>query len=113
MNDALSIVQAFVHEFQTLGNEQVAQQLLAPDFVDHTPFPGFGGGREDEEGLRASQKIYWGNDATAPGAFGLWWPWGDGTTISLRIGLHHLDEPKQRYPRLRDVFGIPQAPGPA
>ena len=47
MNDALSIVQAFVHEFQTLGNEQVAQQLLAPDFVDHTPFPGFGGGRED------------------------------------------------------------------
>jgi len=61
-------------------------------------------------GLRTSQKIYWGTDATAPGAFGLWWPWGDGTTISLRIGLHHLDEPKRRYPRLRDVFGIPQAP---
>jgi hypothetical protein len=42
--------------------------------------------------------------------FGLWWPWGDGSTVSLRIGLHDVDLPKQRYPRLRDVFGIPQAP---
>ena len=30
----------------------------------------------------------------APGAFGLWWPWGDGTTVSLRIGLHDVDFPK-------------------
>jgi hypothetical protein len=29
----------------------------------------------------------------------------------LRVGLHGLDQPKVRYPRLRDVFGIPQAPG--
>jgi len=42
----------------------------------------------------------------------LWWPWGDGTTVTLRIGLHGLDQPKVRYPRLRDVFGIPQAPNP-
>jgi hypothetical protein len=61
-------------------------------------------------GLRASQLLYWGGGADAPGAFGLWWPWGDGTTVSLRIGLHDVDLPKQRYPRLRDVFGIPQAP---
>ena len=61
-------------------------------------------------GLRAGQKVFWGADELAPGAFGLWWPWGDGTTVSIRIGLHHLDEPKRRYPRLRDVFGIPQAP---
>jgi hypothetical protein len=64
-------------------------------------------------GLRASQQLLWGGDADGPGAFGLWWPWGDGTTVTLRIGLHGLDQPKVRYPRLRDVFGIPQAPGPA
>jgi hypothetical protein len=64
-------------------------------------------------GLRAAQQLLWGGDADGPGAFGLWWPWGDGTTVTLRIGLHGLDQPKVRYPRLREVFGIPQAPGPA
>src|SRR5262249_53857537 len=62
-------------------------------------------------GLRASQLLFWGGSAGAPGAFGLWWPWGDGNTVSLRIGLHDVDLPKERYPRLRDVFGIPHAPG--
>jgi hypothetical protein len=64
-------------------------------------------------GVRSSQLIFWGGAEGAPGAFGLWWPWGDGTTVSLRIGLHDLDLPKERYPRLRDVFGIPQATGAA
>jgi hypothetical protein len=64
-------------------------------------------------GLRASQELLWGGDADGAGAFGLWWPWGDGTTVTLRIGLHGLDQPKVRYPRLRDVFGIPQASGAA
>ncbi|HVV15838.1 MAG TPA: hypothetical protein VHH90_01440 [Polyangia bacterium] len=63
-------------------------------------------------GLRASQQLLWGGPPNGPGAFGLWWPWGDGTTVTLRIGLHHLDLPKVRYPRLRDLFGIPQAAGP-
>jgi hypothetical protein len=63
-------------------------------------------------GVRSSQLLLWGGAPGAPGAFGLWWPWGDGTTVSLRIGLHDVDIPKERYPRLRDVFGIPQAPGP-
>jgi hypothetical protein len=61
-------------------------------------------------GLRASQRLYFGGAVGEPGAFGLWWPWGDGTTVSLRIGLHDVDAPKERYPRLRDIFGIPQAP---
>ena len=64
-------------------------------------------------GVRASQELLWGGEADGPGAFGLWWPWGDGTTVTLRIGLHGVDLPKQRYPRLRDVFGIPQATAPA
>lgn len=64
-------------------------------------------------GLRATQLLFWGGSVQddTPGAFGLWWPWGDGTTVSLRIGLHDVDIPKERYPRLRDVFGIPQLSG--
>jgi hypothetical protein len=60
-------------------------------------------------GVRSAQLLFWGGAPGSPGAFGLWWPWGDGTTVSLRIGLHDLDQPKERYPRLRDIFGIPQA----
>jgi len=61
-------------------------------------------------GVRAAQQLLWNGAADGPGAFGLWWPWGDGTTVTLRVGLHHLDLPKVRYPRLRDIFGIPQSP---
>jgi hypothetical protein len=32
--------------------------------------------------------------------------------VSLRIGLHDIDLPKVRYPKLRDIFGVPQAPPP-
>ena len=64
-------------------------------------------------GVRAAQLLFWGGGDSGPGAFGLWWPWGDGTTVSLRIGLHDVDLPKERYPRLRDIFGIPQATGQA
>jgi hypothetical protein len=64
-------------------------------------------------GVRSSQLLFWGGDTGAPGAFGLWWPWGDGTTVSLRIGLHDIDQPKERYPKLRDIFGIPQTTGAA
>ncbi|HEV3030321.1 MAG TPA: hypothetical protein VG319_01700 [Polyangia bacterium] len=60
-------------------------------------------------GVRSAQLLFWGGEPGTPGAFGLWWPWGDGTTVSLRIGLHDLDQPKERYPKLRDIFGIPQA----
>ena len=66
-------------------------------------------------GLRVGQSVSWGAGARAdvtaaevpaPAAFGLWWPWGDAVTISLRIGLHAVDQPDVRYMRLRDAFGI-------
>jgi len=65
-------------------------------------------------GLRAGQSVSWSGgasadataEAPAPAAFGLWWPWGDEVTISLRIGLHAVDQPEVRYRRLRGAFGI-------
>ena len=91
----------------------IAEALPASFSVDTLPSAGEGvrGLVEKCGGLRATQLVFWGGGDSAPGAFGLWWPWGDGTTVSLRIGLHDVDAPKERYPRLRDVFGIPQAPG--
>lgn len=41
-----AIVRRFVEEFQTEGKVETAQALLAADFEDHTPFPGFAGNRD-------------------------------------------------------------------
>jgi steroid delta-isomerase-like uncharacterized protein len=53
MTDPMAVMRRFIDEFQTAGNEAVADELLAPDFVDHTPLPGFGPGREDVKRLFA------------------------------------------------------------
>jgi predicted ester cyclase len=47
MTDPISTIRSFIFDYQSTGNEDVAERLLAPDFVDHTPFPGFGPTRED------------------------------------------------------------------
>ena len=42
---------------------------------------------EEVGGVRADQRIFTGDASGRLAAFGLWWPWGDETTISLRVGL--------------------------
>jgi hypothetical protein len=38
--------------------------------------------------------------------FALWWPWGDGTTVSLRVGVANCDRPTELYPQIRALFKI-------
>ncbi len=38
--------------------------------------------------------------------YGLWWPWGDGETVSLRVGLADVDPNREPYVRFRDIFGV-------
>jgi steroid delta-isomerase-like uncharacterized protein len=47
----------FVEEFQSGGNESVAEELLAPDFVDHSPFPGVAPDREGVKRLFAALHV--------------------------------------------------------
>src|SRR5438067_13692196 len=42
-------------------------------------------------GLRAGQLLMTGGPTGGLLAFGLWWPWGDGETISMRVGLLDVD----------------------
>lgn len=60
---------------------------------------------ERSGGLRTGQLLYSAGPVSGVLAYGLWWPWGDGVTISLRIGLDIgiMDDP---YPRFREVFGV-------
>ncbi|HXJ21997.1 MAG TPA: hypothetical protein VMT03_17370 [Polyangia bacterium] len=101
-----------------LAQEQAVRALIGDIFPTAWAASTLPGAPEDVRalaetcgGLRAAQQLLWNGASDSPGAFGLWWPWGDGTTVTLRVGLHHLDAPKVRYPRLRDLFGIPQAAG--
>jgi hypothetical protein len=38
-------------------------------------------------GLRSGQRLLGGDELFAATLFGLWWPWGSGDTITLRIGI--------------------------
>ncbi len=55
-------------------------------------------------GIRSDQVLFSTEPYAGVIAFGLWWPWGDDTTISYRIGVsgggHELEE------LLRDTFGV-------
>ena len=59
---------------------------------------------EQTGGLRPDQILMCSEPGMIGFAYGLWWPWGDDTTISLRIGLTGralLIE----VPRFREIFG--------
>lgn len=50
-------------------------------------------------GLRAGQRLLAGDSDEL---FGLWWPWGSGENITLRIGVSVAEV----TPRLRATFGV-------
>jgi hypothetical protein len=58
-------------------------------------------------GLRAGQLLF--SSGALGGsllAFGLWWPWGDGGTVSMRVGFADVDPGRETYHRLREIFGV-------
>ena len=57
-------------------------------------------------GLRAGQFIFTSASIGPSFAYGLWWPWGDGMTTSLRVGLGGSGVREEAFQRLRDVFGV-------
>jgi hypothetical protein len=57
-------------------------------------------------GLRAGQLILSSAPAGSYFSYGLWWPWGDGMTTSVRIGLGGPGSKQEALQRLRDIFGV-------
>jgi hypothetical protein len=58
---------------------------------------------ESTGGVRVDQRLYSSDLGGRLFAFGLWWPWGDETTISLRLGFGGYVAETDLV-RLRDVF---------
>jgi len=57
-------------------------------------------------GLRVGQLLFANSDFEGILLYGLWWPWGGGDTITLRIGIAHRDRTLDPFPRLRALVGI-------
>jgi hypothetical protein len=59
---------------------------------------------ENTGGVRTDQRLFTGDTSGRLVVFGLWWPWGDETTISFRVGIGgYVLEPDLM--RLREAFG--------
>lgn len=57
-------------------------------------------------GLRAGQLVLSSVPVGDFFAYGLWWPWGDGMTTSVRIGLGGPGSKQEPLQRLRDIFNV-------
>lgn len=61
---------------------------------------------ESAGGLRAGQVLLSSATIGTAFAYGLWWPWGDGMTTSLRIGLGGSDATPDALQRMRTLFAV-------
>jgi hypothetical protein len=61
---------------------------------------------ERSGGVRAEQLVFAGDTDVSVVSYGLWWPWGNGATISLRVGVHAS---RDYSAALCEIFGV--APG--
>ena len=59
----------------------------------------------ERTGLRSNQRLLGGDELSSPGLFGLWWPWGGGDRITLRIGILDLTGTADPLPQIRELFG--------
>lgn len=56
-------------------------------------------------GLRAGQMLMAGK-AGGVVLYGLWWPWGGGAKITLRLGIGECDSMEAPFPEVRAMFGV-------
>ena len=56
--------------------------------------------------LRPGQLLFTGTAVAGMVPFAMWWPWGDGSKVSVRIGIANSDRSKELYPLVRAIFGV-------
>jgi hypothetical protein len=85
-----SAVQAFPRGWTTKSLDTAPAELRA--IADRTG------------GLRSGQRLLAGDELFAPKLFGLWWPWGGGDKITLRIGIDGVDGASEPMVTIRRLF---------
>ena len=93
--DAVAVEQAeaaTARAFPTVWNDKTMPQ--APATIREVG--------ERSGGVRAGQLIYARATDVSVISYGLWWPWGNGSTISLRVG---LEASRDYNAKLCEIFG--------
>ncbi len=87
-----ALTEAFPHVWNhlTLARAPARIQLLA----------------EATGGVRAGQAILATDTSVGYTGYGLWWPWGDGISISMRMGLLDLNPAREPYPSFFQLFHV-------
>jgi hypothetical protein len=104
----ICVASTFTMEFETQAQKSALDALPA-QYTQATLASASSRLREVAQrtgGLRPGQFLMAHGPIGGLTAFGLWWPWGDGETISMRVGLVDVDPNREPYRRLRDVFSV-------
>lgn len=56
--------------------------------------------------LRPGQALFSAAPVAGMTLFAMWWPWGDGSRVSIRLGIAGSERQKELFPLLRELFGI-------
>ena len=57
-------------------------------------------------GLRSGQRLLAGDELFAAKLYGLWWPWGNGDKVTLRIGFADVDGNGEPLAAIRRLFAV-------
>jgi hypothetical protein len=57
-------------------------------------------------GLRGGQRVLSNGPTEGLLTFGLWWPWGDGGTVSLRVGTAGVEPAEPLQQMLQQLFDV-------
>jgi hypothetical protein len=102
------VVSSFSTEFEiqaSIAAGLVLSQVWTPSTIKQAPGPlrvlAWRTG-----GLREGQRMLASAPVGGGFAYGLWWPWEDGMTISARIGLGGLELRPKIHEQLRDAFRV-------
>jgi hypothetical protein len=103
------ITSSFSTEFEAQARAAVSEALVTeftPTTYTKSP-PTLRDYVDRYGGLRQGQLLFTsGATGGSLVAFGLWWPWQDQETVSVRLGFPDVDPGREPYARMREAFGV-------
>jgi len=104
----VAITSSFNMEFEDQARKAISEVLpieYTPATLPNAP-PRLRAVAERTGGLRSGQFIFSSGPYGGLLPFGLWWPWRDGDTISVRVGFADVDPNATASNRLRETFNV-------
>jgi hypothetical protein len=104
----LCVTSSFNNEYEDQARQAIAAALPLQWTAETlaTATPRLRALVERTGGLRADQFVVSAGPYAGLIPFGLWWPWRDGDTISMRLGFVDVEPSSPASLRLREIFNV-------